>query len=121
MQRSKNLFASFEFAIQGLKTAFAYNLNIRIHVLIAVAVLFLSYLFRITPAQLFMVGVLIVLVISAEMINTVIEEMANLITKEHHEEVRIAKDVSAGMVLLVSILAAIVGITIFLPYLSKLF
>jgi diacylglycerol kinase len=64
---------------------------------------------------------MIVLVISAEMINTSIEEMTNLITSEHKREAKIAKDVAAGMVLVVSIGAVIVGLYIFTPYILAFF
>ena len=66
------------------------------------------------------IGILIVLVISAEMINTSIEEVVNLLVNEHRLEAKIAKDVSAGMVLLVAIFAAIVGVFIFLPHILTL-
>jgi diacylglycerol kinase len=55
------------------------------------------------------------------MINTSIEEMTNLITREHRKEAKIAKDVAAGMVLVASACAAVVGFIIFLPYISDLF
>jgi len=38
------------------------------------------------------------LVLAAEMINTSIEEVINLLVNEHRLEAKIAKDVSAGMV-----------------------
>jgi diacylglycerol kinase len=55
------------------------------------------------------------------MINTAIEEVVNLLTNEHKMEAKIAKDVSAGMVLLTAIGAVIVGILVFTPYILKLF
>jgi diacylglycerol kinase len=47
--------------------------------------------------------------------------MVDLITKEHRAEAQIAKDVSAGMVLLAAIGSSIIGILIFVPHLIKLF
>ena len=66
-------------------------------------------------------GVVILLVISSEMINTAIEEMVNLITSEHKKEAKIAKDVAAGMVLVTSVGSVIIGFLIFTPYVFKLF
>jgi diacylglycerol kinase len=66
-------------------------------------------------------GVMILLVICAEMINTAIEEVVNLLTNEHRLEAKIAKDVSAGMVLLTAIGSAIVGFLVFTPYILKFF
>lgn len=61
-------------------------------------------------------GVMILLVICAEMINSSIEQMVDLITIEHRKEAKIAKDVTAGMVLLTLLGSIIVGILIFLPH-----
>lgn len=62
----------------------------------------------------------IILGLTAEMINTSLESMTDLITKEWHQEAKIAKDVSAGMMLVVSFGAVIVALLIFLPYLRQL-
>lgn len=66
-------------------------------------------------------GVMILVVISSEMINTSIEQMTDLITKEHREEAGIAKDVAAGMVLVAAVGSVIIGSIIFTPYVLKLF
>ena len=66
-------------------------------------------------------GLTMMMVITAEMINSAIEKMVDLITKEHRQEAKIAKDVAAGMVLVTAIAAAIIGTLIFLPYVVKLF
>ena len=64
-------------------------------------------------------GVMILLVITTEMINTTMEKIVDLITKEHRVEAEIAKDVAAGMVLLTAVGSVIVGILIFLPHILK--
>lgn len=61
-------------------------------------------------------GVMILLVLSAEMINSAIEKMVDLITLEHRKEAKIAKDVAAGMVLLTALGSIIVGVLIFVPH-----
>ena len=66
-------------------------------------------------------GIMILLVISAEMINTAIEKMVDLITTEHRKEAKIAKDVAAGMVLVNSLGSVIVGLIIFIPHILALF
>ena len=55
----------------------------------------------------------------AEMINTALEEVINLIKEDHNARAQIAKDVSAGMVLLATIFAVVVGLMVFLPYLVR--
>jgi len=55
------------------------------------------------------------MVIVAEMVNTSIESMVDLITLERREDAKIAKDVSAGMVLISALSSVIIGMYIFLP------
>jgi diacylglycerol kinase (ATP) len=56
---------------------------------------------------------------SAEAFNTAIESLGNLLSPEPNEHVRIAKDVGAGAVLVISIGAAITGVLTFLPYVAN--
>lgn len=116
MEVNTNLFKSFGFAIEGIKLAYKYNRNIRIHTAIAVLALILSFLLGLSGYEVGLILLVILLVIAAEMINTAIEEMVDLIVQEHREQARIAKDVAAGMVLVCAIGAVIVGIIIFTPH-----
>ena len=59
--------------------------------------------------------ILFAIVISAELFNTAIETVVNMITMEKNEKAKIAKDVSAGAVLVTAIGSAIVGLIIFIP------
>jgi diacylglycerol kinase len=115
------LIKSFGYAIEGLRYSFKNNQNIKIHIVIAVLVLIAGFLLKLDRSEFFDVFILIVLVISSEMINTSIEEVINLLVNEHRLEAKVAKDVSAGMVLLVAVFSAIVGLFIFLPHVLALF
>ncbi|OGH06566.1 MAG: hypothetical protein A2171_02860 [Candidatus Levybacteria bacterium RBG_13_35_9] len=111
------LIKSFRHASTGIVMAFSENQNLFIHSLIATAVFCAAIILGFSQTDFIIILVMIVLVLSAEMINTAIEEVVNLLVKEHSVEARIAKDVSAGMVLLVSLLAFIAGAVIFSSYL----
>ncbi len=115
-----SLLNSFKYAFQGIYFAFKYNQNIKIHFLVAILVILASIFFRVNPFEMGILAVMILLVICAEMINTAIEEMVNLLVNEHRKEAKIAKDVSAGMVLLTAIGSAIVGVLVFAPHILKL-
>ncbi len=120
MIHHRKLVKSFSYAIAGIVHAVKYNQNLRIHFIAAMLVVVLSIIFDINPFEMGILGVCILLVISAEMINTSIEEMVDLITLEHREEARIAKDVAAGMVLITVLGSVIVGILVFLPHILNL-
>lgn len=120
MIKHRTLLQSFGYAWEGIVYALKNDQNFRIHIAAAIAVVSLSIFFDVSPFEMGILGVMIVLVIVTEMINTAIENMVDLITKEYHIEAKIAKDVSSGMVLITSIGALIVGFLIFMPYLLNL-
>jgi len=120
MDYNQSLIKSFGYAFEGLWHALRHNRNLRIHFAVALIVVILSVLFHVNPYEKGVLGIMIVIVICAEMINTSIEEMINLITNEHKKEAKIAKDVAAGMVLIAVIGSIIVGVLIFTPYILKL-
>ncbi len=63
----------------------------------------------------------IVLGLSVEMVNTALESMTDLITTEWKAQAKIAKDVSAGMMLLTAVGAVIVAGLLFVPHFVSLF
>lgn len=116
----KSFAQSFMYAFTGVKHALKYNHNLRIHFVVGVLVAVASLYFDVNAFEMGILGVMIVLVICTEMINTSIEEMVDLITTEHRRQAEIAKDVAAGMVLVSSFGSVIVGILIFTPHILKL-
>ena len=121
MKKTTNLVDSFRFALEGIYFVVRKNRNMRIHIVAAFLAISLSYILKITIFEACLVGIAILLVIVAEMINTVVEETVNLITKEYKVEAKIAKDVSAGVVLGTATASVIIGIVVFLPHLVKIF
>lgn len=117
----KTLVISFRFAFAGIIHALKYNQNLRIHFFVAFVVILASIFFHVNAFEKGILGVMILLVITSEMINTAIEEMVDFVINEHKKEAKITKDVAAGMVLLTSIGSVIVGILIFVPYILKSF
>lgn len=116
-----NLIKSFKYAIAGISYSFKENQNIKIHIIIGVLVILFGLVLGLTKYELFSVALLSIFVISAEMINSAIEEVVDLLIDEHNEHAKIAKDVGAGMVLLIAIFAVIVGFFIFIPHILQIF
>ena len=121
MIHHKSLVKSFGYAFEGVFYALKHNRNLRIHFIVAVAVVVASVLAGVNTLEMGVIGIVILLVVSSEMINAAIEQMVDLIVTEHRKEAKIAKDVAAGMVLLTSIGSVIIGILIFVPHILKLF
>ena len=112
---------SFRYAAAGLWWGLKYNQNLRFHFAAALIVIFFSIVFKINPFEMGVLGVMILIVIVAEMMNTVIEEMVDLIVQEHRQQAKIAKDVAAGMVLVSALGSVIVGILVFGPHIYHFF
>lgn len=111
---------SFKHAFEGIFYVFHSQPNFRIHSLIAFLTLSLSWIMGINHLEWIIILFTIILVFTTEMLNTAVESMTDLITTEHHQAAKIAKDVSAGMVLIAALGAIVVGLVIFTPYLFAL-
>ncbi len=113
----KKFFRAFIFAYNGIISSIKER-NIRFHFIATITVLLAGLFFDLSTIEWFVVLILIGIIISLEMINTSIEELAN-ITRDKlnldYEATKRTRDVSAGAVLVFSIIAAIIGIIIFLP------
>lgn len=106
---------SFKTAIAGVRWAIRTQPNFRVHLVLSALALIGGWLFRVTPVEMLILVFTIVLGLSAEMVNTAIEAMTDLITREWRSEAKIAKDVSAGMMLITAAGALVVAAVIFLP------
>ncbi len=109
---------SFKYAFEGLKAAISEEPNLKIHLLIGVLVIFAGFYFNISKLNWIIIVILIGLVISVELTNTAIEAVVDYCIQQQHNGAKMAKDISAAAVLVVSITAAVIGLIIFLPYLG---
>jgi diacylglycerol kinase (ATP) len=81
----------------------------RFHVVASAVVLVLSLLVGVTKLELAMLVLVIMAVFVTELLNTALEFAVDLVTREYHPLAKLAKDVSAGAVLVTSIAALAVG------------
>ena len=88
-----------------------------LHLLAAVGVAAAGYFFNVTRIEWCLLAGCIGLVIMAEVFNTAIETLTNLVSPEWHPLAGKAKDLAAGAVLLAAATAALIGTIIFWPYL----
>jgi diacylglycerol kinase (ATP) len=108
---------SFKNAFAGIWWALRTQPNFRVHLTLASCAIALGLFLQITQVEMVVIVFTIVLGLTGEMINTAMESMTDLITKEYRQEAKIAKDVSAGMMLLIAFGAIGVAALIFIPYL----
>jgi diacylglycerol kinase (ATP) len=112
---------SFKHAWHGLYVVLNEEYNFRIHLVVALTVIALGGVFAITRTEWIVVILCIGIVLTTEIINTAIEKMMDIISPQKNEKIRIIKDIAAGGVLIVTSMAVVTAIFIFLPYLLKLF
>ena len=101
--------------LDGISYVTKNEKNFKREIALGIIALILSYILKIDKIEFIIVLTMICLVLITEIINTAIERTVDLVTKEYHELARIAKDVSAGSVLVTSIFSLIIGIIIFIP------
>lgn len=116
----KKRYNSFRFALQGLVSAVRSEPHMRLHILSGVGVIVAGWLFGVSATEWGLLLGCIGLVITAEIFNTAIETVVNLVSPEYHPLAGKAKDLAAGAVLVASVTAAVIGTIVFLPYLLAL-
>lgn len=104
---------SFAHAFAGLSHAFRTQPNFVVHFLAALGVIGAAAVIHVSLVELIILLFCVMLVLLAELINTSVESVVDLVTSEWRQEAKIAKDVSAGMVLFASFFSVIIGVLIF--------
>lgn len=117
----KNRKASFVFAIDGIIEVLKEETNLKIHFFATFIVLFLSFWLKISKFEWLVVVFTIGLVISLEMINSVVERISDFIHPKYNDKIKKIKDISAGAVLITALTALIIGIIIFSTRIFNLF
>lgn len=94
--------------------SFKTQRQLRAHFVLALLALLAGFIWRLPRTDLAILTCTVFLVILAELFNTAIETVVDLVTPDYHPLAKIAKDVSAGAVLVVSINAVLVALLLFL-------
>lgn len=117
----RTLIKSFGYAFEGVRLGLSVDQNLRIHSVVGMTAIILALFLKLPKSEFFLVVLAVFFVWFAELVNTAIEEMTNLIIQEHRREAKIAKDVAAAAVLLSAVFAFIIGLVVMLPAFLALF
>lgn len=109
-------FRSFSYSIEGLKYAYKYEQSMMIHVMATILVIIANIFFQVTGIEWLITIIAIGMVLSAELINTAIEAVVDLVTLEVHPLAKIAKDCASAATFVLAVMAAIIGCVIYIPY-----
>lgn len=111
---------SFSFAFNGLRVLFKEEHNARIHFAAAVVAIVAGIIFRITAFEWLVLVFVIGLVLALEAINSAIENLADFVSPQKHDQIKKVKDLAAAGVLIAAATALIAGLVIFLPKIQAL-
>lgn len=109
------LLKSFKYAVEGFKYTMINEQNLIVHTICALMAIIFGFIFNINIIEWLFILVMIGLVICAELINTSIEAVVDLVSPESHPLAKIAKDTASGAVFTLALVAFIGGLVIFLP------
>lgn len=119
-QGKSNFFESVGHALDGIQYTASHERNFRIEITFAILVTIMSLWLKVSLLEWTVLVLVIAMVLALEMVNTAIERCVDLVTKDYKELAKIAKDVSAGAVLVMSMFSVVIGIVIFLPKLIEM-
>lgn len=106
---------SFGYAFAGLGYAFKSQLNFKVHVFILVLVGIAGYWLKLSAREWLWIIVAAGIVLIAELLNTAIEVLVDLVSPAIHPKAKIIKDVAAAAVLVAAVTALFIGLLIFVP------
>lgn len=114
--KNKSFIASLEFALQGFRTVFKEERNMKAHVCLGVVAIIAGFIFKLAISEWLWLLLMIFLVIVMEIINTTAENIVDMVTNYHFHSIgKKVKDMAAAAVLLTAMFAMIVGALIFVP------
>jgi diacylglycerol kinase (ATP) len=108
-RRQPSLLRSFNFAFQGLVSAVRHQRNMKVHLVLAFAVLFVSIFLNLSRLQLVAIFLAVAFVFITELLNSAVEAVVDMITDDFDPRAKAAKDMAAGAVLVAAINALVVA------------
>ncbi|MEC0202573.1 diacylglycerol kinase family protein [Paenibacillus lautus] len=109
----QSLYRAFGCAIRGILTAVQTERNMKIHIAAALIVFIAAALLQLDRVSWLFLVLAIALVFIAELVNTAVEAIIDLISPEEHVLARVAKDTAAGAALVAAVFAVVIGILVF--------
>lgn len=116
----KKQFRSFGYAFRGIYRTLATQAHLQFHAFATFLVVLMAWYLRVSAHEWCILVLTIAVIWSAEITNTAIEHLTDLVSPNYHPLAERAKDAAAGAVLALSIGAVVVAAIVFLPKLYSL-
>ena len=122
VEKNHHFKQSMQHAVNGIKTVFQDERNFRFDVVAAIVVVILGFFLKIERTEWYWIVFCIFLMFILEMLNTVVEQLVDLMVEHnYHLAAKKAKDVAAGVVLMGAIFVLIMASGIFIPKIVQMF
>lgn len=117
----KDRLRSFAYAFKGIAEVVRHQANMRIHVVVMLLVLLVAFLLPLSTTEWALILICMGMVLSAELFNSALEYLTDLVSPDYHALAGKAKDAAAGAVLVCAIAAVLVGLLVLGPKLITIF
>lgn len=112
--KSQGFNKTFKNARKGFRLVFKSEINIRVHLVIAFFALLFAYFLKFSAVEYCIILIAIAIVLISEMLNTAIEfALDSIYHNKYSKMVGMAKDISAGAVMLASLVSVLIGVIVF--------
>lgn len=111
----RRFLAALTCAVAGICYGLRTQRHLRFHLFAAASAILAAWWAQLSLQQWALLVLTIAAVIAAELINTAIEAVVDLVSPQHHRLAKAAKDTAAGAVLVMAAAALIIGAILFLP------
>lgn len=112
---------AFIFAFRGAYFLLKTEASIQAQTAISIFVILAGWYFDISSSEWIFQSLAIGMVLGAEGLNTAIEKLCDFIHPDHHKQIGFIKDIAAGAVFFVAIVAVSIGLWIYIPKIQALF
>ncbi len=117
----KKWIESADNAIEGILHAAKTQRHLRYHFYASGIVLVLSYALGVSRTEFLIIALAVIAVLAAEMMNTAVEAVVDIVSPGHSRRARAAKDIAAGGVLITAFGAVMLGYIVLFPYIKRAF
>lgn len=117
--KGNNILKSLKIASQGILYLFLYHRNMRMIFLLGITALVLGLYFQLKGIELVALCITVTLVFIAEIVNTAIELLMDIISDKYNTKIRLIKDISAAVVILSCLNAVATGYILFIRKIFK--
>lgn len=115
----KNFLNKCKYSLQGLSYSFKNESSFVLVSITASLIIIMGICFDIAFIEWVISFGSLALIMIIELINTAIEATVDMVTQEYNEYAKIAKDCGSAATGIMSVLATIVNLIIFIPYIIK--